>query len=934
MLVALALGTVWASAWAAVPMADQAAYRSPEGLTLRARVQRISPPAPTVIRWRHGGEGLGGKVVRGVFPRPDGSSDDGDALQVGQWSAPLAVTSFVSDRFPPQLFLTVTGGSAGRVVDRRTRRREGYSRDVVFEFELAYQGRVVKRFTETGPDGGTVTIVIPAERLVGDVQPDSPEFLDGVCGVLQYATRRAEFLEQLPWAERPLPERYLVLSNVGGYGVGFGYGIRTTDQRVTWAELRSLRQLGVNGLRSPPEFLLELLRRGDPRMEPFRRGLLVRVMGFPVPVFRPGRPLDPEAGCPFGLGVAERTFRGVEESVEAVVDLPVDQVWGLTVDEIGTVIDRSPEGKGHLAACPRCAAGFRRWLAARGLKPADFKAADWSEVRPLDVWDPEGSRTWLDDPHAALLAYWTRAFNNHVTAMLFTPLRKRFGSMNEAKQRALEQGSTGPEAARPWVYSFALRGNTFLMKGHSLDFFDFYREADNAIVYETSNRDPRIWGWDSYLCDVQRVVGEVMGTARGIYIKPHRGAPIQRMLSAVSRGNTMIYWYTYGPDYKKGDSFSGHRDTLALVSKAAHLLGVAEDALYGAKWAAKAEVAVVKPETTQRWMNLAGNPPHLTAAWENAKWIYTALTHSHLPVDPLDETMLATEDLSRYKIIYVNGSHLRHDAAEALVRYVEQGGTLYTSGWGLTRDEANGPLDVLQPVLGLVRRDEPEMWYRVELYGASHLEPYDDPQRQLAPVPAEAAIVGIAPFNAAFRAVIGREALRPAPNAQVLAEFADGAPAAVRHRYGRGQAMTVGFFTGLEYSATVRRPDYDMRRDFDPGRRRFVTAPALALTQPVVDVSDPLVEGVLLETGGGQRAITLANWAYAVTAMRNNAQGRETPVVENVPAENLQITVRTNRPVRSVTSCMLQQTLEFAVREGSLTVRLPRLEEGDVLVIE
>src|ERR1043165_5605369 len=90
----------------------------------------------------------------------------------------------------------------------------------------------------------------------------------------------------------------------------------------------------------------------------------------------------------------------------------------------------------------------------------------------------------------------------------------------------------------PHIYSFALRGNTFLMGGHSLDFFDFYRHADNAFVYETSNRDARVWQWDSYLCDVGRIVSQDQHIQFGIYIKPHRGAPIQRTLAAAARGAT------------------------------------------------------------------------------------------------------------------------------------------------------------------------------------------------------------------------------------------------------------------------------------------------------------------------------------------------------------------------------------------------------------
>jgi hypothetical protein len=54
-----------------------------------------------------------------------------------------------------------------------------------------------------------------------------------------------------------LPKKYAVINNISGYGVGHGYGIRTTDRAVTEAELRSLRQLGVNGFRGGPEFLMD-----------------------------------------------------------------------------------------------------------------------------------------------------------------------------------------------------------------------------------------------------------------------------------------------------------------------------------------------------------------------------------------------------------------------------------------------------------------------------------------------------------------------------------------------------------------------------------------------------------------------------------------------------------------------------------------------------
>jgi hypothetical protein len=928
------------------------AHRAPKGLTMRARLKSITPAKATEIHWRYGGEGQGGKVIRGRFPKEKPAKKDDHKLQVGEWSAPIDVAEIMGRRVPRRFFLTVTTGMPGRVVDRVTRRRAGYSKGVLFEFEFRYRGRVVKTLTAAGPNGGTVTLVIPAYRLVGKVQPDSPAFLNELTGVLEYVRQRANMLESLPWAAGPLPKKYAVVNNIGGYGAGYGYGVRHTDPDVTFAELRTLRQLGVNGFREPPRLLMDMLRRGDPRVAKFHRALISHVMGFPVPNYRKGRRADPEAGCPFGKGVPERIREGVASSLKSALSEPAQEVWGLTVDEIGTVIDRSPQGKAHLSECPRCIHAFQEWLRKKGLTPADFGRRDWRDVKPLNVWGRQSKRPWLktNDRGAALAAYYTRDFNNYVSAMLFRELRDAFARENAAKRKALQQGKTGaPQAKQPWVFTYALRGNTFLMRGHSLDFFDFYRSADNAIVYETSNREPRIWGWDSYLCDVQRMVAGLdgaaathpsrvagtMGLRRGIYIKPHRGAPLQRMLSAVGRGNTMLYWYTYGPDYSKGDSFSQNEDQLRLTSKAAHLLGKAEDALYGSKWAVPAKVAVVKPETTQRWMNLAGDPPHLAAAWENAKWVYTALQHAHIPVDPIDEQMLATADLSKYKAIYVSGSHVTRAAAEGLKKYVHQGGTLYTSGWGLARDEANQPLAVLAPVLGLKKRRPPEMWYSVSLYGAGRIEPYNDRRRQLRAVPKGARVTGSKPLSGSFAPVVGREVLDPAAGTEVLARFADGSAAVVRHRYGKGQAYTVGFYPGLEYSATLRRPDYDMARDVDAVRCGFVAVPALSVTKPVVDASLPLVEGVLLRNpNNGLQSVTLANWAYRVTGYRRDARGRRSTVVKLSPTENVTVTIRGAGPVARVTSAQLNRELKFSTSEGAISIRFPRLEEGDVLILK
>jgi hypothetical protein len=238
-------------------------------------------------------------------------------------------------------------------------------------------------------------------------------------------------------------------------------------------------------------------------------------------------------------------------------------------------------------------------------------------------------------------------------------------------------------------------------------------------------------------------------------------------------------------------------------------------------------------------------------------------------------------------------------------------------------------------VLGLESRHEAEMWYQVSLYGAGNIESYDDPSNRLAPVPASGKVKGGNLFDGSFLPVVGREVLRPERDTSVLARFADGGAAATCHGYGKGRAYVVGFFAGLEYSATVRRSDFDMRRDFDPNRRLAVTAPARELTRPVVDASDPLVEGVLLENAtNGMRAVTLANWAYGVRAIHEDASGRRRPIIEHLPVESLQVTIKTSEKTNVVTSCILRRNLQFTRSDDAIVVEVPRLEEGDVLLLK
>jgi hypothetical protein len=928
---------------------DAPVWTVSKDLTFRARITAMDPAESTPIQWRYGGEGMGGDVIKGALSRAPGAApavNDGvgtarfkgapmPMFEVGEWSAPTSILDLRKEPWPKIMFITFWVGRVPKTVSTTDRTPVNFSKGVSIEFEFSYMGKPIKTFTENAPDGSTVDLVIWPERWADQKDPN---YSAGVMGLLEYVTLRAEHLEKLPWGKAELPKRFSIVTDLGGYGLGSGYGIHHSNPAIIEAEARTLRQLGVNSLRAVPSFLIEQAKAKQGTGANFARGRIVQVPGYPVVPKPRVKSEDLDAGCPFSPKVAELTKAAIERTLADMRDGGTPEVWGLTVDEIGVVFDQTNDGKAHVEKCPLCQAEFVKLLKGKGITPADLGKTDWAEVKPFIVSPKDPDQTWMQKPGMSLIAYYTRCFLAEASASMFTPVRTAVAAANQEKAKA---AAGTPAAKQPDMYTYALRGNTFLLGGHSLDFFDFYRRSDNGFVYETSNRDPRVHQWDSYLCDVGRVVSAEQKLAFGVYVKPHRGAVNQRAITAISRGATMLFWYTYGPDYSKGDCFSSSLPRLELTSKTAHLIAKAEEPLYGAKWVQPARIGIVKPNTSEIWLSLTKKDPAWSASYENAKWIYSALAHEHLPVDPLDEGMLEDRDLSGYQVLYVSGPNLRKSAAAKLAKWVEEGGTLYASGWSLARDEANSSLDTLLPMLGLESRTPPEMYLEVKCYMAGPLdtfEPKDRKQGRLAEVPAGAAVKGQKPFDLAFTPKVGREILKPTSGTEVLARYADGSAAATRRAYGKGQVFVVGFFPGLEYSAGVRNNEYDMSKQFDAGLRKLITAPALEKISPVVDPSVPTVEGVLLKNpSSGAQSVTLMNWTYRVGAIMSKKVGpgvRKTSLPVLVEQKDLQVTVRGAGPVKKVRSAMLGKELVFQQQEDLLRVTLPELQEADVLLLE
>lgn len=499
-----------------------------------------------------------------------------------------------------------------------------------------------------------------------------------------------------------------------------------------------------------------------------------------------------------------------------------------------------------------------------------------------------------------LLSYYSRRFNAETAAGLFQQLQERIGEENAKKQKAIENKENSITARQSWIYSYALRGNTFLMGGHSLGFFDFYQYADNGFVYETSNRDSRVWQWDSYLCDVGRSLSRFRNKQFAIYVKPHRGAPVQRALTAVARGVRSLYWYTYGPDWAKGDTFGGNFSTLEKIGEVSRILALAEEVTYESDWAHQAEVAIVRPRTAEFFSS--------SASWENGKWVYTALMHSHIPVDPLDEVLLLEKDLARYKVIVICGDHIRRDVAMKLQKWVNDGGTLFTMGRGMAADESDSPLDLMHPLFGLEKRIETQAWASVPRYGATSLgaiRPKGEPAKGAKIQPSNE-------LRCEFIPAVGREVVDAAKGAEVVLKYEDGRPALIKNKQGKGTAWFATFYAGLEYADETMQ-----RKPFDAAKRACISMPVLSAgVRPVVDADEPMVEGVLLKNSNtGQLAVVLINWKFKLD-------------------RPMGLRIRGAGNVSKAFSCALKRDLNIQQNGEFSELIVPQMNEGDILLLK
>src|SRR5204863_937857 len=143
---------------------------------------------PTVrIIWRHGGEGLGGNVVRGEFFTTEKASQ----IPIGTWTAWTPLKEIIGAGRGWE-FTTLVVTSEPEAKGKSTKPGVPLT-EVVVDFEFAENGKVFKQFTEAGPKGATVGFAFPGSALADKVTPEFTAQLNGLGG---HARLRRERLEK------------------------------------------------------------------------------------------------------------------------------------------------------------------------------------------------------------------------------------------------------------------------------------------------------------------------------------------------------------------------------------------------------------------------------------------------------------------------------------------------------------------------------------------------------------------------------------------------------------------------------------------------------------------------------------------------------------------------------------------------------------------
>jgi hypothetical protein len=613
---------------------------------------------------------------------------------------------------------------------------------------------------------------------------------------------------------------------------------------------------------------------------------------------------------------------------------------------------------------------FRRYLEEQGFRPEDFGAKDWAEVRTCTRYEyadaiernkkydkrhgefqrmeereeedgkqaeetgaRQAERAFeatfrplpYDDLACARLFYWSNRFRTHT---LQSSYDKAGDVIFRTKPPKVTLDLCTGYFSDGWMHEGGGNmleeavgaGNDLLnmvTPGHSCTSMG----ASNLIYWE------QLHGWTT---DILRASGK--GER---FVPVHDGlVPSWRdpltleftMFVKLAHGTKTLYYFPYGPyPYHLLDGpLTGRPWFFRQIRRLNYMVGDAEDLLVPGV-IPRAQIAFIYNQTADLWALLKrrreagslGSMGLYRTELDEKRGVWLALRHEHYACDILSDLDLASGILRHYKVAYLPGSlgpHIDRKGVEALAKWVEDGGILWTDCQTGQRDEYDQPLDAFQRLTGVTELE---------------IQPDSRPRPATQEIPFFDEITGAGADGCAW--VVGRKALiRPAEDARVLARFNDGAPAFIDRPVGRGRVFFAAAYPGLSYlsrcSFNSRNEQAERRKLRSENREQFDRL-SRSMKLPPIPNRYPAAERELISLAARSapldRWVVLSkpviHWGYLVSE-----KGVCVPLINylHVPQEALEVSVKVPKPVTRVRSTIHGQ-LPFAQSEGRVKFSLP-----------
>ena len=560
----------------------------------------------------------------------------------------------------------------------------------------------------------------------------------------------------------------------------------------------------------------------------------------------------------------------------------------------------------QITETPQLLSYFRDWLRGKGLTPADFGAAAWDGVMPLD--DRKAIAGEEGTPKVRRY-YWTWQFISDYTGMVYraaTTAVKKY--CPQAKMIAVNY-QAGP-------MQFGYIGNNNALDNGMMDIFHLGRVgAFHGVMMEDW-----VHGWDAGIgrdclgAEIMRAAARKDDLPLASYLVG--GEAIRAEFYAfLMHGIKENGLYLYGPITNIGPAWGEQEKALRELAEVTRQVKIFEDAIAdGTVRPRRAAMLIAYTSDTMQKHGLYFCPERQA--------LYTALKHDYVQVDVVSEQEVVADDLLRnYDVLYVSDPQVRADVQRKIAEWVRGGGKLWACVGAANWDEYNQPSALLNEAFGVGKREMvmQENWLPATAasYAASASK---FGYQQVGTLTADSPL-----FGGRIEVPAWGATLDCAPTTgQVLGTYENGKPAVLLNQYGKGQALLAGALAGEAY--TRQHYPHDRKNvgkegwSFELGAapRRLAAALAGGITQPVT-LSLPGIYTSVMDSPQG----TLVFLNNATLAAETDLAGALQPTVT--------VSVPVTGKVASIESARLGK-LKYTLKNGVATFTLP-LPNVDVILL-